>query len=227
MTLLNPNPLVSVIMSVKDDEDNIFNAVKSILSQTYQNIELLVVDDYSSDSTYEILKSIDSDKLKVFRNKENIGLTKSLNFLIKKTNGEYIARQDSDDLSFKNRIESQLEIIHNNSIDLVCSRAIVKDSNRIIPGISFYLPLNFILKVKNPIIHGTILIKKSTLVDIGSYDEEFKYAQDYRLILNLQRNKYKIFQMNEVLYQLNMENNISSNFKSEQAVFAKRARKKD
>lgn len=227
MTLLNPNPLVSVIMSVKDDEDNIFNAVKSILSQTYQNIELLVVDDYSSDSTYEILKSIDSDKLKVFRNKENIGLTKSLNFLIKKTNGEYIARQDSDDLSFKNRIESQLEIIHNNSIDLVCSRAIVKDSNRIIPGISFYLPLNFILKIKNPIIHGTILIKKSTLVDIGSYDEEFKYAQDYRLILNLQRNKYKIFQMNEVLYQLNMENNISSNFKSEQAVFAKRARKKD
>ena len=227
MTLLNPNPLVSVIMSVKDDEYNVFNAVKSILSQTYQNIELLVVDDYSSDSTYEILKSIDSDKLKVFRNKENIGLTKSLNFLIKKTNGEYIARQDSDDLSFKNRIESQLEIIHNNSIDLVCSRAIVKDSNRIIPGISFYLPLNFILKIKNPIIHGTILIKKSTLVDIGSYDEEFKYAQDYRLILNLQRNKYKIFQMNEVLYQLNMENNISSNFKSEQAVFAKRARKKD
>ena len=220
------NPLVSVIMSVKDDEKNIFASVNSILNQTYQNFELLIMDDASQDRTYEILKSFSSDKIKIFRNDKNLGLTKNLNFLIKQSRGEYIARQDSDDTSHENRLDIQVKKIINTSAHLVTSRALIKGSNRKIPGISFYLPLFISLKFKNPIIHGTMLIKKQTLIDLGGYDEEFRYAQDYRLILNFYKNKNKIIQLNNVLYKLNMEDNISKNFQKEQENFAVLARKK-
>ena len=81
---------------------NIQNSVESILNQTYKNIELLLVDDGSTDNTYRIINLINDKRLKIFKNKTNIGLTKSLNFLINKANSNFIARQDSDDISMTN-----------------------------------------------------------------------------------------------------------------------------
>ena len=86
---------------------------------------------------------------KIFRNDKNLGLTKNLNFLIKQSRGEYIARQDSDDTSHENRLDIQVKKIINTSAHLVTSRALIKGSNRKIPGISFYLPLFISLKFKD------------------------------------------------------------------------------
>lgn len=95
--------LVSVIMSVYNDEDRIESSIKSILSQTYNNIEFLIVDDFSNDNSHKILKNYESldNRIKIYKNNKNLGLTKSLNFLISQARGVYIARQDSDDISFK------------------------------------------------------------------------------------------------------------------------------
>ena len=93
-------------MTSFNDEKNIENAIESILEQTYKDFEFLILDDFSTDQTYKKFQQYsDESKIKIFQNKENLGLTKSLNILIKKAEGKYIFRQDSDDISFPKRFE--------------------------------------------------------------------------------------------------------------------------
>ena len=205
------NPLVSVILPVFNDEKNILRSIESILNQTYKNLELLVLDDGSTDNTYEILNSVKDNRLFLFKNKKNIGLTKSLNILISKSNGNWIARQDSDDVSVLYRIDKQVKFVEKYNLDACTSRAYIKNSGKPIPRFSFYLPYKYVVRYKNPFIHGTLLINKKTLNKVNNYDENFMYAQDYKLFLDLIKEKANIKIMRERLYVLNMENNISSN----------------
>ena len=94
----NKKYTVSVIMSVYNDEKNVDNAIRSILNQSYENFEFLIIDDCSADSTLEKIENFkDLDKrVKIFKNSKNIGLTKSLNLLLKNSSTELIARQESD-----------------------------------------------------------------------------------------------------------------------------------
>ena len=82
------------------------------------------------------------------------------------------------------------------------------------------------MKYKNPFIHGSLIIKKQVLNDLGLYDENFYYAQDYKLYLDLLSKGYSIKAINKPLYNLNTINNISSNNKDEQKYYFYCARKK-
>ena len=121
----------------------------------------------------------------MFRNEENIGLTKSLNVLIKNSNGKILGRQDGDDISLPNRISTQYNYLKHFNLDFCTSRAFKNDTNKKIPGYSFFISPKILMKYKNPFIHGTLLIKKSIMEDIGLYDENFYYAQDYKLMKDL------------------------------------------
>ena len=219
------SPLISVLLSVYNDDKNIKTSIDSILSQSYKNIELLVMDDCSTDKTYDILKDIKDRRLRIFRNKDNKGLTKSLNILIKKSKGQILARQDSDDISLPTRLEVQFENLHNLQLDGCTTRAYIKNSKRSIPRLSHLLPLSFVIKYKNPFIHGTLMVKKSAVIDVGMYDENIIYAQDYKLFIELLKKNYKIKILKKKLYVLNMENNISSLRKEEQQYFFKKIQK--
>ena len=105
------------------------------------------------------------------------------------------------------------------------SRTFLKDTKKISPKITHYLPKKIVIKYKNPYIHGTLLIKRKALKAVNFYDEDFYYAQDLKLVLDLQKTNYKIGIMNEPLYILNTENNISSNNKNQQEYYANCARK--
>ena len=107
------NDLISVIMSSFNSEKTIEESIQSILNQDYKNIEFLIVDDGSTDNTLRIMKKLrDKDKrIEIIENTRNIGLTKSLNQLLKISNGRYIARQDSDDLSFPYRLTRQINFL--------------------------------------------------------------------------------------------------------------------
>ena len=98
-------------MSVFNDEHNIENSIKSILNQTYENYEFLIMDDGSTDKTRSICSSYANkyEKIRLLLNEKNIGLTKSLNILISKASGYYITRQDSDDISRSTRFEKQIK----------------------------------------------------------------------------------------------------------------------
>ena len=88
-------PLISVIMSVYNDSKNIGNSIESILNQDFKDFEFLIMDDGSTDESYEIIDIYSKDtRVKVFKNNENLGLTKSLNILLEASQGTFIARQD-------------------------------------------------------------------------------------------------------------------------------------
>lgn len=213
--------MISVIMSVYNNEDTLEESIRSILNQTYSDFEFLILDDCSTDLSFEIInrfKNIDS-RIRVFKNVENLGLTKSLNFLLEQSKYDYIARHDSDDISKLNRLETQFFYLNNNKYQFCVSRAEQKSTNRIIPKWSFYFPSRLVMKYKNPFIHGTLMIKKASIFDIGMYDEKFYFAQDYKLFRDLLKQKIKFKYLSKSLYILNMDDNISSNYRNEQKYY--------
>ena len=225
MTFLNPK--ISVLMSVQNSELTVATSIESILKQSYTNYEFLIIDDASTDNTYKILKKYKKKdfRIKTFRNKQNQGLTKSLNTLIGFSNGEYIARQDSDDESMVDRLQIQYEYLVRKKLDACASRSISMQSNRIIPGPSFYISPRILVNFKNPMVHGTLLISKKVLEELNNYDERFYYSQDYKLIYDLLKRGYKFKIVGKTLYKLNTVGNISSKFKKEQSYYAKCVRK--
>jgi len=225
--MIKEEKLVSIIMSAYNSENTIIDSIESLLNQTYKNIEILIVDDCSVDKTYEICEHYEkkNENIILFKNEENIGLTKSLNLLINEANGTYIARQDCDDFSLDSRIEKQLEYIETYKLDACSSRAYINPTGKLIPNLTYFLPKKFVIRFKNPFIHGTLLIKKSVLNKIGNYNEKFYFAQDYKLMSELIRGKFKVRIIKEPLYVLNMDNNISSNFSKEQKYYADCVRK--
>ncbi len=219
--MMSNKELVSVIMSAYNSQNTIEKSINSLLVQTYKNIEILIIDDGSNDKTLKsIMKFQNKPNIKIFENKKNIGLTKSLNKLIKISNGKYIARQDSDDISSPNRIMKQVEDIKKYDLDFSSSRGYIENTKRKIPGLSYYLPYSYLINYKNPFIHGTLLIKKAVIEEVGLYDERFYYAQDYKLMKELINKGYRYRVIGNPLYELNMTNNISTNKKSEQKYYA-------
>ena len=221
-------PLVSILMSVRNGEQTVEKSIKSILNQSYDYFEFLIVDDCSTDSTLGKLKILEKQdsRISIFTNSENIGLTKSLNKLIKNAKGELIARQDADDYSNPDRIYTQVQYLIKNNLDAVASRALIIGSTKKIPGLSYFIPTKLMIKFKNPFLHGSLIINKQVLNDLGLYDENFYLAQDYKLYLDLLNNGYSIKAINKPLYNLNTINNISSNNKDEQKYYFNCARKK-
>ena len=114
---------LSVIMSVFNNEETLEESIKSILNQTFKYFELLICNDASTDSSSKIIKRLkEKDKrIKMFENPKNIGLTKSLNILIKNSQGDYLARQDSDDISLNYRFQYQLDCFKKYDCDCTTS----------------------------------------------------------------------------------------------------------
>ena len=115
------------------------------------------------------------------------------------------------------RIEKQ-PIYEQKKLDAVTTRSLLQ-SNKKRPGISFYIPINSLL-IKNPFIHGTLVIVKNVFQQIGYYDERFYFAQDYKLFFDLIYSGYRVKTLNEALYVLNTKNNISSENLDKQNYYA-------
>lgn len=224
---MTKTPLVSILISTYNNENSVVNAVRSIQNQTYNNLEIIVIDDGSTDKTYQLIKSLSvkDRRVKLLKNEKNIGLTKSLNILINESTGQIVARQDADDISLPQRIRTQLNFIQKHKIDFCSSRAIIMNSNKKIPNLTFYLPKKLIIKFKNPFIHGTLMIKKDVLHKVGNYDENYYYSQDYKLMITLINQGFKFKVLKKPLYVLNTENNISTLKFLEQQKYAKDAKR--
>lgn len=207
--------MISVIMSIYNNSTTLQDSIDSILDQSFTDFEFLIIDDGSTDNTEKILDQYRSNKkVRLFKNQKNIGLTKSLNILIDKAKGEYIARHDADDISLKTRLEQQLNFMKKHNLQISTSRAVKSNNKKLIPGISYYIPNKLVMKYKNPFIHGTLLIDTEILKRFR-YDEEYYFSQDYELFTRLIKD-YKIMTINKGLYILNVENNISNKYKYEQ-----------
>ena len=108
--------LISVVMSnYNTDEEYLRAAIESVLNQTYENFEFIIVDDCSTNNSVDVIESYSDKRIKLIKNKGNMGLTKSLNIAIKAAKGEFIARMDADDIALPQRFEKQIEFLKKKS----------------------------------------------------------------------------------------------------------------
>lgn len=188
-------PLVSVIIPCYNAEKYVEEAIRSIMTQTYPNLEIIVTDDCSSDNTLMILETLaaEDSRIQVIKNKENLKIVKSLNNMIEVAQGKYIARMDADDISLPERIEKQVNFMEENPEYGLCgTNAWIIDENGRIQGRRL-LPENnneiaFFMAFFSPVYHPSILCVAKLLKE-NLYSEDFPIAEDYELWFRLQRVK--------------------------------------
>ena len=197
------NPKISVIMSVFNGEKYLREAIDSILGQTFTDFEFIIVNDGSTDNSLSIIKGYADKRIRLIDNEQNIGLTKSLNRAIKQARGEYIARQDADDISLPNRFEEQIKYFKKNPKVVLLGTGICRiDGNGKILGktLAIAKPGKSLVK-QNQFNHGSTMFKSGVIRELGGYNELFKYCQDYELWLRLAK-YYEVRNLPQILYQL-------------------------
>lgn len=201
--MIQDNPLVSVIIPLYNTEKYIEEAVKSILSQTYKNLEVIIIDDGSKDNSGNIVKRIDDKRIKLIC-QENSGMAAALNKGIAMAKGEYIARQDADDIAYPQRLEKQISFLQKNEHYAVVGTwaKVFSDDNKEHKAHQHpadNLTLKLFLLFDNPFVHSSMMIRKSVLDKIGNYDvKKSQLTQDYDLWSRIARD-YEIANMPEML----------------------------
>ena len=214
---MEEKPRISVIMSVYNAQLYLEEAIESILNQSFSDFEFLILDDCSVDNSINILSKFTSRdaRVKVFKNKENLGLTKSLNKLILLSKGEFLARMDADDISLVDRFKEQINFFDTNpDIDIV--GAFSQDISEIGEVIGertvpvSHKDIIALLPKLNPLSHPTVMMRTSEIRKIGGYDERFRTSQDYHLWFKAIGNGYKINNIPKILFQYRMNDNYAS-----------------
>ena len=188
------NIIVSVIMAVYNAEKYLDEAIQSILIQTYEKFEFIIINDGSSDKSLEILeKYAIQDSRIVMINRKNKGLVYSLNEGILKAKGKYIARMDADDISDPFRLENQLEFIENNNLDICGGHYLLLDKKGKINGLNV-VPIShemctLSLLFKVPFAHPSVIIRKSFLNDnLLEYGQsKYQKAEDLDLWIRMHK----------------------------------------
>ncbi len=184
---ISKNPVVSVVMSVYNAEKYLDAAIRSILEQTYNNFEFIIINDGSNDRSLEIIKKYkNEDDRIVLISRENRGLISSLNEGIAKARGEYIVRMDADDISLQFRIEKQLQVMEHDKDIVVCGSWINIFGENINEKVARYFEHDKQIKanllVSCCFAHPSVMIRKDAFTNNNIlYDERFKNAEDYHL----------------------------------------------
>jgi len=200
-------PIISVVLPVYNGVITIKAAVESILDQTYDNFELIVINDGSTDETSEILASFNDKRLTVL-NQKNQGLAASLNRGIQQSKGKYIARIDADDIAFPERLQKQVNFMEANPAIVVmgtAARLIYSNGTQRVR----YRPLDTASIRKNiikicPFTHSSVMIRKDVLDKVGLYDvakdgAKKTLVEDYDLWVRILAAGYEMANTAEVL----------------------------
>lgn len=202
------NPKVSILMPVHNCDKYLWEAIESIINQTYENIELIIVDDFSTDNSFEIAKSFTEkfDKIKLFKNHENLWVVKTRNklFWLVSNDTKYICIMDSDDIALPHRIQKQVEFMEEHiDYSILWGHNIIIDENweetwkRHYPATNAQVRKSIIMK--SPISQPTVMIRKESLEKVWYFNETFERCQDYELRFRFFDQWYKIWNVQENL----------------------------
>jgi hypothetical protein len=178
---------VSVIMAVYNGEPFVAEGIGSLLAQTFDDFELIVVNDGSTDRTAEIVAGFDDPRIRLVANERNLGLAPSLNRGLALARGEFIARQDADDRSVPDRLARQVAFMDANpDVALLGSwfTEIAADGTRreSHPLPTSHADLSWYLWMRCPFVHSAVLWRRALVAeDVGGYDERLAYSMDYDL----------------------------------------------
>ena len=176
------SPVITVLMSVYNAQNDLKESVESILKQSFKDFKFIIINDGSGDGSLAVLEGYarNDPHIRIISH-ENKGLTKSLNVGIQEARGRYIARQDADDVSYPDRFEKQLALFNSNdSLVLVGGNCddVYEDGSTGIWGYSTPEELHKIVFFKTPFAHSTVMMRTDVCRALGGYDERYKTSQD-------------------------------------------------
>lgn len=196
---MNNNPLISVLMPVYNAERFLKTAIDSILQQSFTGFEFIIIDDCSTDSSNDLVRSYSDPRIRLHRNETNQGITYSLNKGIELATTPWIARMDADDRSYPQRLERQYAFIQDHSDGALysCGAQVVDEADhplrtdQVNSAYYFYNLTFFCL-----IYHPSVVMRKDAVLAVGGYT--VPYAEDFELFWQLSR-RFKMYHQEEVL----------------------------
>lgn len=183
-------PRVSVVLPLFNGEAHVAGAVRSILNQTMQDFELIVVDDGSSDHGAEVVEQIGDRRLRLLRLPKNSGIANALNIGVREATCELIARMDADDISSPDRLRCQLDFLESHpDVGAVGAIPLLTADDgappRPYPVLTRDADLRRLLVLQGPFCHGSVVFRTSAFDAAGGYRTEDEPAEDYALWLRM------------------------------------------
>lgn len=205
-------PLASVLIPAYNCEAYVLEAVSSMLSQSFTDFELLVIDDGSTDSTRKLLESVQDPRLRLVSNERNIGLIGTLNRGLDLATGRYVARMDADDISGSERLEKQVRFLETHPDVHVLGTMVnlINEEGKVFGAITGYPKdadeIHRYLLRECCLIHPSVMFRKDTVLAAGGYSASAQHAEDYDLWLRLS-DRHKIANLPEKLVSYRMHRN--------------------
>lgn len=199
-------------MPVHNVEEYISISIRSILNQTFEDFELIVINDGSTDSTERAILSIVDKRIKYY-NRPSLGIVEQLNYGLLISNGSFIARMDGDDISHTTRFLKQYNFLKKHSeIHAVGTNYIRIDKN----GKALFKKMNpqtpkdcrFIAPLNTPILHASLFTHKDVLIGVGGYDKEYETIEDYDIFNKMIARGYNLANVNDYLYYYRFNKNL-------------------
>ncbi|BCU05880.1 glycosyltransferase family 2 protein [Allochromatium tepidum] len=183
------NDLVAVIMPTRNRSRLLKRSVLSLLRQTHQKLEILVFDDGSTDDTAEVLADLakKDPRVRFFHSDVSVGIATALNRLINQCRGRFIVRMDDDDVAYPERIQKQLSFMQANRLGVCgtgCRRVAGWRRSRIIYPQTHEL-IRAELLFQPPLLHPSVMMVRSLLLQHGGYRTDVPHAEDYELWVRL------------------------------------------
>jgi glycosyltransferase involved in cell wall biosynthesis len=178
-------PKITVLMPVYNGAKYLKEAIDSVLSQTFRDFEFLIIDDGSTDSSVEIIKSYNDQRIRLEQNDKNFGLIYSLNKGIDLTKNKYIARMDADDISLPDRLKIQFEFMESHfdiAVSGVYTITIGKVNGHTNKFFTEPEDIKANLLFNTSLEHPSVIIRKEILQKYNLfYNENFKHSEDFDL----------------------------------------------
>lgn len=215
-------PKISVIMPAYNAEKYIREAIDSILCQTYADFEFIIVNDCSSDRTEEIILSYNDPRIVYLKNEKNLGVAVSLNRGLEISEGEYIVRMDSDDISMPERfaIQSVYLDLHCDTAVLGSNIEIFNTNGVVATGWSSTDPsqMKVDLFFSCGLAHPSVMMRRDVVLEFGGYDPNYNGLEDYELWCRVVE-KYEITTLPDVLLRYRIhEHQVTQNPSDEYCV---------
>lgn len=216
-------PSVSIVMSVHNDASYLQESVDSMLEQSLSDFEFIIVDDFSSDDSWDILNRYaqQDSRIILIKNTENLKLAASLNRGLAIARGKYIARMDGDDISLPSRLQEQVDYMEAHPDVALVSTGVLYVDESGQPIEEYFPPLNsLILRWKlifsSPLRHPTVLWRRELIQSsIGGYNPTDIYSQDFRFFCTISR-RFKIETIPKILLKMRQRSGSVSFAKGEQ-----------
>jgi len=194
-------PLLSVLMPVYNAEKFLLEAVESILNQTFKDFELVIVDDGSTDSSVDIVRSFSDPRIRLYKNEKNLGISATLNRGIDLAEADLIARMDADDICYPERLQRQYDFIQSHPDGSLYSCWAMEVDEKRMPIKTEHLNPNhyyYNLTFACWIYHPTMVYRRKDILSIGGYS--LTYSEDFDLAWRLSR-RFKMYHLPEVLLE--------------------------